>query len=104
MTGQHLRLSLVLANDVTIDLIAVGSAACGKRPVALTPAEQQLAVGQILIAHAQDSNGKPFAEAGQLAAARERARRMSNELDQRPSQMEHLPGHAELSCTGALPR
>jgi N12 class adenine-specific DNA methylase len=34
------------------------------------------------IAHAQDSIGKPFPQAGQLAAARERARRISQELDQ----------------------
>lgn len=108
MTGQHLRRSLVLANDGTIDLIAVGSAACGR-----------LAAGRILIAHAHDCIGKPFLQAGHLAAARERARRITElSADQASArqagaailqafaawQMEHPSGDAGLSCTGAMPR
>ena len=119
MTGQHLRRSLVLANDGTIDLIAVGIAACGTRPAALTSAERQLAVGRILIAHAHCSIGKPFPQAGQLAAARERARRITELSAGQASarqagaailqafaawQMERPSGDAELSCTGAMPR
>jgi len=37
---------------------------------------------QLEIAHAHDSIGKPFPQAGQLAAARERACRINDELDQ----------------------
>jgi hypothetical protein len=46
------------------------------------------------IAHAHDSIGKPFSQAGQLAAARERARRISQELDQMavPPQADDQPG------------
>jgi hypothetical protein len=45
------------------------------------------------IAHAHDSIGKPFPQAGQLAAARERARRINDELDQMaaPAQAEGHP-------------
>ena len=48
---------------------------------------------QLEIAHAQDSIGKPFPQAGQLAAARERARRINDELDQMaaPAQAEGQP-------------
>ncbi len=46
------------------------------------------------IAHAHDSIGKPFPQASQLAAARERARRISEELDQMaaPAQADDQPG------------
>ena len=48
MTALGARRSLVLANDGIIDPIAVEIAARGTRPVALTPAERQLAAARIL--------------------------------------------------------
>ncbi len=46
MTAQRARHRLVLADDYIIGLIAVKLAACGALPVALTPAERQLAAVQ----------------------------------------------------------
>jgi N12 class adenine-specific DNA methylase len=56
---------------------------------------------QLEIAHAHDSIGKPFPQAGQLAAARERARRINDELDQMaaPAQAEGQPS-AESAPVG----
>jgi hypothetical protein len=48
VTAQHVWRRLALADDGIIDLIAVEIAACGTRPVALTPAERQLAASRIL--------------------------------------------------------
>ena len=48
MTTPSARRSLVLADDGIIDPIAVEIASCGTRPVALSPAERQLAAARIL--------------------------------------------------------
>jgi hypothetical protein len=48
MTTPSPRRNLVLADDGIIDPIAVEIAARGTRPVALTPAERQLAAARIL--------------------------------------------------------
>lgn len=48
MTTWHPQRSLALADDGIIDPIAVEVAARGTRPVALTPAERQLAAARIL--------------------------------------------------------
>jgi hypothetical protein len=48
VTGQRMRHPLVLAEDDIIDMIAVDIATRGARPVALTPAERQLAAARIL--------------------------------------------------------
>jgi hypothetical protein len=48
VTARHARRSLTLADDGIIDPIAVEFAARGARPVALTPAERQLAAACIL--------------------------------------------------------
>jgi DNA-binding NarL/FixJ family response regulator len=48
VTARCAQHSLVLDDDGIIDLIAVEIAARGTRPVALTPAERQLAVARIL--------------------------------------------------------
>jgi hypothetical protein len=48
MTIPSARRSLVLDDDGIIDPIAVEIAARGARPVALTPAERQLAAARIL--------------------------------------------------------
>lgn len=48
MTTPSARRSLVLDDDGIIDPIAVEIAARGTRPVALTPAERQLAAARIL--------------------------------------------------------
>jgi hypothetical protein len=48
VTAQRLQQLLVLAEDGIIDMVAVEIAARGMRPVALTPAERQLAAARIL--------------------------------------------------------
>ena len=48
MTARRVPRRLVLADDGIIDLLAVEIAARGTRPVALTPAERQLAAARIL--------------------------------------------------------
>ena len=48
MTTPGARRGLVLDDDGIIDPVAVEIAARGTRPVALTPAERQLAAGRIL--------------------------------------------------------
>ena len=48
MTTPSAQRSLVLDDDGIIDLIAVEIATRGTRPVALTPAERQLAAARIL--------------------------------------------------------
>jgi hypothetical protein len=48
MTTPSAQPSLVLDDDGIIDLIAVEIVARGTRPVALTPAERQLAAARIL--------------------------------------------------------
>ena len=58
------------------------------------------------IAHAQDSIGKPFPQAGQLAAARERARRINEELDQMAAsaQADGRPSAEPSRAVGAVAR
>lgn len=48
MTAQLMLNALVFADDGIIDMVAVEIAARGMRPVALTPAERQLAAARIL--------------------------------------------------------
>jgi hypothetical protein len=55
VTARLARRRLVLADDGIIDLIAVELAARGKRAVALTRAERQLAAAAIL-----DRGGTPY--------------------------------------------
>jgi hypothetical protein len=48
VTAAPVRHPWVLADDGLIDMVAVDIAARGARPVALTPAERQLAAARIL--------------------------------------------------------
>ncbi len=80
MTTRAAQRRLALADDGTIDLIAVDIAARGTRPVALTPAEQQLTAAAIL-AH----GGTPDLISKRLHVSGTTARALAARCQDRPS-------------------